>query len=231
MIDIPTQLLEGYRLFRRDLYPIHDSLYRNLSENQSPRTMIIACADSRVDPAAIFSAGPGDLFVVRNVANLIPPCESGGTYHGTSAALEFAVTGLQVQHIVIMGHAFCGGIKACLDEAESRPVGQFIGPWVGIASAARDAVLSRQRSADAKTRQRELELESIKHSITRLKEYPFVAEAIQGRGMEIHGAWFSIADGELFWLDQRNDRFTSVPHSEPTESPGPSGAKAKTRKK
>ncbi len=225
MINIPCQLLDGYRLFRRDLYPMHVSLYRNLSENQSPRTMIVACADSRVDPSAIFSAGPGDLFVVRNVANLIPPCESGGSFHGTSAAIEFAVTGLKVHHIVIMGHAFCGGIKACLDEAEARPVGRFIGPWVGIASAARDAVLSRHGSADERTRQRELEFESIKHSIARLKDYPFVAEAMRGRDMEIHGAWFSIADGELFWLDQGNDVFTRVPHGEPSGSAGPTRRK------
>lgn len=218
MIDIPTQLLAGYQAFRRDRYPAHASLYSDLSESQSPRIMIIACADSRVDPAAIFSAGPGELFVVRNVANLVPPCESGDGYHGTSAALEFAVAVLGVEHIVIVGHARCGGIAACLEAAQSRFVGQFIGPWVGIASAARDAVLSRHENADAETRQRELEFESIGHSIARLKDYPFVAEAINGRGMKIHGAWFSIADGKLFWLDRESNTFAMVPRTGSTGS-------------
>ena len=102
--------------------------------------------------------------------------------------------------------------------AESRFVGQFIGPWVGIASAARDAVLSRHGNADAETRQRELEFESIGHSIARLKDYPFVAKAINDRGLQIHGAWFSIVDGELFWLDRNNNTFAMVPRTDPTGS-------------
>lgn len=219
MPDIPTRLLQGYQAFRRDRYPAHAALYSDLSASQSPQIMIIACADSRVDPAAIFSAAPGELFVVRNVANLIPPFEPGAGYHGTSAALEFAVTALKVAHIVVMGHARCGGIAACLETAESSFVGQFIGPWVGIAAPARDAVLSRHANADADTRQRELEFESIKHSIVRLRDYPFIDEAVYGRGMKIHGAWFSIADGELFSLDQKSDVFSIVPPTGPTAEP------------
>lgn len=218
MIDIPTQILEGYQEFRRARYPVHASLYSELSESQSPRIMMIACADSRVDPAAIFSAGPGEMFVVRNVANLIPPCKLDQGNHGTSAALEFAVTVLNVEHIVILGHARCGGITACLEAAESRQVGQFIGSWVGIASSAREAVLLRNAGADTETRQRELEFESIKHSIVRLKDYPFVVDAIIDRGMQIHGAWFSIVDGQLFWLDRENDIFALVPRIDPTGS-------------
>lgn len=218
MIDVPVELLRGYQTFRRDRYPRQAALYGALSEAQAPRVMIVACADSRVDPAVIFTAGPGELFVVRNVANLIPPCQSDATHHGTSAALEFAVTNLDVAHIVVLGHARCGGISACLAAAEQRFVGRFIGPWVGIASAAREAVLSRHPGADPETRRRELELESIRHSVRRLRDYPFVAQAIAGRGMRVHGAWFSIADGELNWLDPENGIFTAVSRHGPAGS-------------
>ncbi|MDP1670650.1 MAG: carbonic anhydrase, partial [Alphaproteobacteria bacterium] len=158
---IPDQLLDGYRQFKDAHLAEQGALYRRLAQGQTPGVMMIACADSRVDPATIFNAGPGELFVVRNVANLVPPYEPGGGYHGTSAAIEFAVEHLKVQDIVIMGHGQCGGIAASLSE---RPVGQFIAPWVDMISDARDAVLADNRDADTATLQKALEFAAIGHS-------------------------------------------------------------------
>ena len=136
--EIPAGLAAGYRRFRRERYAAEAERYRALASGQRPRTMVIACADSRADPATIFSAAPGELFVVRNVAALVPPFEEGGGYHGTSAAIEFAVTELAVPDIVVMGHGLCGGIAAALAE---RPRGRFIGPWVELLAGLREELL------------------------------------------------------------------------------------------
>lgn len=193
---IPEPLLDGYRNFK-DLQLAHQAaLYRRLAQGQTPQTMMIACADSRVDPATIFSAGPGELFVVRNVANLVPPYEENGGYHGTSAAIEFAVENLKVKNIVIMGHGQCGGIAASLSE---RPVGKFIAPWVDMISEARDAVLAENPGAGAATLQTALEHAAIGSSLNNLLTFPFVKSAVAEGRVQLHGAWFAIAQGELHW--------------------------------
>ncbi len=180
--------------------------------------MIIACADSRVDPATIFGAAPGELFVARNVANLVPPFDASGGYHGTSAAIEFAVMGLQVEHLVVMGHARCGGIAACLAAAEHGPdgqqnapraVGRFIDPWVKIAAPARSAVLARGDS-DPDAVQQALEYESIGLSLDNLRTFPFIAEAEQAGRLRLHGAWFAIRGGLLHWRNPENGCFAPV---------------------
>ena len=133
-MGVPPELLAGYSRFRQDSFAREARRYRALASMQSPRTMVIGCADSRVDPATIFSAAPGELFIVRNIAALVPPFEETGTYHGTSAAIEFAVRSLNVEIIVVLGHGMCGGISAALAAAEQRPVGRFVEPPDGRAA-------------------------------------------------------------------------------------------------
>ena len=206
------RLIDGYRQFRRSEYPNQKRLFETLAaRGQVPPTMVISCCDSRVDPAQIFSAGPGELFVVRNVANLVPPCGEGGDYHGTSAALEFAVTGLRVKNIVVLGHASCGGVRACLEGAQDPGVGgRFIGPWMSILTPARDKVLSEHGNASDETRQRALELAGIVQSIENLHSFPFVAQAVAAGELRLHGAYFGIATGELALLDGPSGRFNTV---------------------
>ncbi len=208
-MTIPQRLADGFRRFRKNVYPVQKPLFDALKDGQSPRTLVIACADSRVDPAAIFSASPGELFVLRNVANLVPPFEDDGSFHGTSAGLEFAVTGLQVQDIVILGHGQCGGVSASLASAEDRPVGQFIHPWVELMAPARAEVLA-DPSLAPEERQQQLEFAAIRHSLGNLQSFPFIREALEAGRLDLHGAWFSIAEGVLLWLDERSGRFEPV---------------------
>ncbi|MGI9415626.1 MAG: carbonic anhydrase [Hyphomicrobiales bacterium] len=207
---IPTKLFEGYRDFRTMRYGAEADRFRTLAEGQSPNVMVIGCADSRVDPATIFSAAPGELFVVRNVAALVPPYEEAGVYHGTSAALEFAVTRLRVQNIVVLGHGMCGGITAALTAAEDRTVGQFIGPWVNQLSGVRETLLEQETDIAPEGRQNALEHLSIKYSLDNLRGFPFVEAAIKRKELALHGAWFSIAEGELHWLDHETGAFGAV---------------------
>src|SRR6188508_2192110 len=141
MASFPQHLLDGYRTFTSQRLPTEQSRYRELSERgQSPAVMVVGCCDSRVSPEVIFDAGPGELFVVRNVANLVPPFETGGTYHGVSAALEFGVAALKVKHIVVLGHAHCGGVKAFAEDAEPLSPGDFIGRWMSLMAPALEKV-------------------------------------------------------------------------------------------
>lgn len=205
------KLHEGYRRFRGGAYGSQVAAWRKLAEGQRPTTMIVGCSDSRVDPATIFSTGPGELFVVRNVANLVPPFTSDTFHHGTSAALEFAVTNLGVEQIVVMGHGECGGIHACMEAAHGRPASYFVGPWVEIAGPARDEVLMTQSWASPADQRRALEYAAIVLSLENLKTFPFVREAMESRGLALEGAWFSIAEGALYWLDKENGEFRTVP--------------------
>ena len=204
------RLIGGYQRFRCDAYALQAAAYRELAEGQRPATMIVGCSDSRVDPATIFSAGPGELFVVRNVANLVPPFTNDTFHHGTSAALEFAVNNLQVEQIVVMGHGECGGIRACMEAARGRPGGCFVGHWVEIAAPARDEVLMTQAWASEADQQHRLERAAIMLSLENLKTFPFVREAMETRGLALEGAWFSIAEGALHWLDRDSGEFRLV---------------------
>ena len=204
-------LIAGYRQFRRDAYASQVAAYRRLAEGQRPDTLIVACCDSRVDPATIFAAGPGELFIVRNVANLVPPFTDDPFHHGTSAALEFAVENLKVDQIVVMGHGDCGGIQACMEAGHGKPASYFVGPWVEIAAPARDAVMKTRNQASETEQRRRLEREAILLSLENLKTFPFVREAIETRGLKLEGAWFSVAEGALYWLDKENREFRMVP--------------------
>lgn len=202
----PEELKDGYRAFRRGTYKHQAKLYEELGRGQDPDIMIIACADSRAEPADIFNAAPGQLFVVRNVANLVPPYDQGGGLHGVSAALEFAVTALEVKHIVIMGHGGCGGVHASLSAANDKPVGHFIAPWVSLLDEARKDVLAKS----PKDPQTALEYAGIGTSIKNLMSFPFVKERVEAGTLELHGAWFAIALGELHWRDSKTGEFSVV---------------------
>ena len=206
MRDI-AELVDGYRRFLDTRYTEQAALYRSLAESgQSPKTMVIACCDSRVDPAAIFSAAPGQLFVVRNVANLVPPFEPHGDYHGTSAALEFAVTGLEVENILVMGHARCGGVKAFMDGMyEHTAQGTFIERWMSLLNPARTA--ATRDAAEPEQRQQALERASVRQSLENLQTFPFIKQRFGDRSLRLRGAYFDIADGKLLALDAETGRF------------------------
>ena len=212
MRDVP-ELLDGYHRFLDGRYPQEAALYRSLAEvGQSPKTMVIACCDSRVDPAAIFNAGPGQLFIVRNVANLVPPFEPQGDYHGTGAALEFAVTGLEVETILVMGHARCGGVRAYLEglhEERSAKTG-FVDRWMSLLNEAGVEALHEAAGASIEEQQQALEHASVRHSIRNLETFPFIRERLADGRLKLRGAYFDIANGKLLALDPETGKFTPL---------------------
>lgn len=200
------KLLVGFRKFREKYFDAQASIYQKLAlGGQSPKTLIIACSDSRVDPAILSSASPGELFVVRNVANLVPPYESTTSgFHGVSAAIEFAVTGLKVLNIVILGHRQCGGIQNLMAnkvEDINQPR-SFVGQWMSIAKKAKEKVLSKFPDLEFELQCRECELESIQTSIANLRTFPFVQEAILERNLNIIGVYFDLESGQLLEFDE-----------------------------
>lgn len=199
------KLLEGYGRFRAHHYHDERKRWAALAEGQEPPVMIIACCDSRVDPATIFDTQPGQAFVLRNVANLVPPFEAGGGHHGASAAIEFGVEHLGVRHIVVMGHGACGGIRAALEHPDlSVQSDSFIDKWISILKPARDRVLDDDRIAD---KQYALELETIRLSLTNLRTFPFVGHKETAGELKLHGCHFAIAEGQLFVLDEEEAGF------------------------
>ena len=206
MSEFPAFLLDGYKSFMAHRYEPEEARYKVLAEKgQSPTTMIIACCDSRSAPETIFDAGPGEMFVVRNVANLVPPFQPDAAQHGTSAAIEFAVVALSISNIVIMGHGRCGGIRAALDpHATPLAQGDFIGKWMTLLSPASEAV-SKYTLLTSNERQTMLEHFSVRNSITNLRTFPYV-KALEDEGkLAIHGAWFDISTGELWVMDANGD--------------------------
>ena len=195
------RLIEGYRRFRETAYREHHALYEALvSQGQAPRAMIIGCSDSRVDPAILFGTEPGEVFVVRNVANLVPPYAQSGNYHGTSAALEFAVRSLQVEHVIVLGHARCGGIAALLNDFAGLG-SDFIRPWMQIAAPARERALDEAQTAGADP-QRCCEHEAIKVSLRNLASFPWISERVRSGRLQLHGWYFDLETGELLELKE-----------------------------
>jgi carbonic anhydrase len=193
-----TDLLDGYQRFRTSEYRRHRDRWSGFSEGQSPRVMVIACSDSRVDPAQIFDTVPGEIFVVRNVANLVPPFEDDASRHGVSAALEFAVNQLEVPEIVVLGHGACGGVGAALSQRfKGAPNGEggFIAHWVDMLDPAREQVVAKHGTGPEAAR--ELELETVRVSLTNLTTFPFVSKRLAEGRLKLHGAYFAIADGVL----------------------------------
>lgn len=201
------QLLEGYQRFRAKDYHVDRQRWEDLANGQEPPIMLIGCCDSRVEPTRIFDTSPGQMFVLRNVANIVPPYERGGGLHGVSAAIEFAVLSLQVRHIVILGHGACGGIKAALAGVDLGEEGRsFVDDWIAVLDEARDRVLESQ-SGD---KQLALEFEGIKTGLKNLRTFPYVAEGEKNGRLKLHGAHFSIAEGRLYVLDEAEDSFNPV---------------------
>jgi carbonic anhydrase len=200
-----TALVEGYHRFRSESYLKQKIRYDELaSDGQAPPIMIISCCDSRVDPATVFDTVPGQVFALRNVANLVPPYELGGGLHGVSAAIEFGVLGLEVRHIVVLGHAQCGGIKASLSGSDLVKNGpSFVDKWMGLISNARDRILA----TDTDDPHHDLELETVKVSLANLRSFPFIAERERAGLLKLHGAYFGIAEGRLSVLDEQTGAF------------------------
>jgi carbonic anhydrase len=211
MKRFPVPLLNGYRNFMSGRYVDERERYRVLADQgQKPHTLIVACCDSRAAPETIFDAGPGELFVVRNVANMVPPYEPDGQYHSTSAALEFAVQALRVRDIIVMGHGRCGGIRAALDpSAEPLSPGDFIGKWMNLVSTAAEQIQGNSVMTDSE-RQTALERISIRNSIANLRTFPCV-KILEERGkLQLHGAWFDISNGELWIMDPETRDFVRL---------------------
>jgi carbonic anhydrase len=194
---IPESLLIGYRRFRRTRYAAASKRYRRLgTDGQRPAVAVIACSDSRSAPDTVFDAGPGELFVIRNIAGLVPPYEPDNRSHGVSAALEYAVLGLDVRDILVLGHGRCGGIAAALDLYGPLSDTDFVGTWVrGLRELATD--LDDVDWPDPDARRRELELRSVERSIDHLRSFPWICEREAQGTLGLHGAWFDIAHGEL----------------------------------
>ena len=196
-------LVDGYNRFRSGGWQRQRERWTELADGQSPKVMVIACSDSRVDPAQIFDVSPGEIFVVRNVANLVPPFEAGGGRHGVSAALEFAVTQLEVPEVLVMGHGACGGCKAALTQAFAGTEpghGGFIAHWVDMLDEARTRVVAAHGTGEAAVR--EMELEAVRVSLANLASFPFVAERLTDGRLTLRGAHFAIADGVLRLMDE-----------------------------
>ncbi len=203
------QLIEGYRRFREQDWARERDRWSELAEGQSPKIMILSCADSRVDPAQIFDARPGEMFVVRNIAALAPPYETSEGYHGVSSALEFAVTQLCVSDILVMGHGLCGGCAAALTGqfADTAPgEGHFIADWVSMLDGARDRVRAKHSELN-RAAFLAMEREAVKVSLANLRTFPWISEREQAGSLSLHGGHFAIAEGALYMLDEAEDAF------------------------
>ncbi|MFU7528625.1 carbonic anhydrase [Qipengyuania sp. ASV99] len=205
-----AQLLKGYRRFRKGIYPRQRERFgRTALEGQRPKLMIIGCSDSRVDPAQIFDVDPGEIFVVRNVAALVPPFETTPGLHGVSAAVEFAVQMLEVKQIVVMGHGRCGGCQAALTQNfNSKPLGEggFVANWINLLSTAREPV-ARKHGTEGRKAELAMEFAAIRLSLANLRTFPWVADKERGGLLKLRGAHFSIREGVLYSLDEDTGEF------------------------
>jgi carbonic anhydrase len=209
-MNFPERLITGYRSFLDGRLSTEQTRYRELAEHgQAPEVMVVGCCDSRVSPEVIFDARPGELFVVRNVANLIPPYETGGSYHGVSAALEFAVGVLRVKHIVVLGHAQCGGVRAFVEDNEPVSPGDFIGRWMSLITPAAERIGPRGETSLAEYVTR-LEQASIAHSLDNLLTFPRLRKLIERGDVTLHGAYFGVATGRLSVRDPVSGAFVPV---------------------
>jgi len=207
----PPRLVDGYRSFLGERFARERSRYARLAETgQRPEIMIFGCCDSRVSPEVIFDASPGELFVVRNVANLVPPYAPDGDYHGTSAALEFGVQALRVKHIVVLGHADCGGIRAFANEAAPLSPGDFIGKWMTMIAPAAERIGARGR--DGADYLQRLERAAIEQSLLNLATFPYVRQRVEAGALELHGAYFGVASGVLLVRDPHDGTFAPAAH-------------------
>ncbi|MFN3744242.1 MAG: carbonic anhydrase [Hyphomicrobiaceae bacterium] len=212
MSYFPDHLADRYRRFKLRHFVPHQNEYERLAnQGQHPEVMVVSCCDSRVEPEAVSSAMPGELFVVRNVANLVPPYETDGKYHGVSAALEFAALNLRVKHIVVIGHSGCGGVRACIDhEAARQTEAEFIANWMSMLDGARVRLVAANAGRPASELSASFEREGIKVSLANLRTFPCV-QALEGRGrLALHGAYFDISTGQLSVLNEATNSFAPL---------------------
>lgn len=206
------KLIDGNKEFRKRFFSSDNTLFNELvSRGQQPKTMVIACSDSRVDPAMMFDCQPGDLFVVRNVANLIPPCENNDTYHGTSAALEFGTRFLKVEHIIILGHTQCGGIQALLESTSSvldKKEHNFIAKWMELARPAYDRIMAEHNNAPREEQITLCEQYSLINSFNNLHSFPWIQQRVQNKQLSLHAWYFDLASGHIHAYDQQLQSWT-----------------------
>jgi carbonic anhydrase len=209
MSSFPENLADRFRRFKQRHFLPNAEQYEELATyGQAPEAMIISCSDSRVDPETIFSAMPGELFVVRNVANLVPPYETGGKFHGVSSAIEFAVLNLRVKNLIVMGHSGCGGVQAALDQSAAiQTESQFISRWMSMLDDARLSVLASHQTRPHAEKQRALEKEGVKTAIKNLRTFPFISQLEDKGRLALHGAYFDIATGTLSVLNHSRNEF------------------------
>ena len=207
-----AHLIEGYRRFRETGWTPRRDRWEQLRQSQEPQVMVIACSDSRVDPAQIFDVDPGEIFVVRNVAALVPPFETSPGHHGVSAALEFAVQVLKVKEIVVMGHGMCGGCKAALtQDLHGAPPGEggFIADWIAMLDEAREPVAARHGTT-GRPAERAMEEAGVKVSLATLRTFPCIRRGERQGTLKLRGAFFAISDGVLHLLDEASGVFAPV---------------------
>jgi carbonic anhydrase len=218
-MNFPQRLIEGYSVFAAGRLQREQDRYNELARaGQSPEVMVVGCCDSRVSPEVIFDARPGELFVVRNVANIIPPYSPDGQAHGVSAALEFGVGALRVKHIVVLGHAHCGGVKAYAHDSQPLSPGDFIGKWMQLMTPAAEKVGPRG-SQDPSEYLARLEQANIANSLANLMTFPMLAKLIEKGKVATHGAYFGVASGDLSVLDKTTGEFKPVERSGGAVSP------------
>jgi carbonic anhydrase len=198
------KLSKGYERFRKGYFEQNRERLEQLADKQTPEIAMISCCDSRVDPGILFDLEPGDLFVIRNVANLVPPFETRGDYHGTSAALQFAVTCLQVKQVVVLGHANCGGIRALMENNSAIQTDGFIDSWMNLAAKAKKEVLARDDLKTPEQRINACEITAVGHSIKNLMTYPWIKERVDAGNLDLVGCFYDLRNGELITLDKKD---------------------------
>jgi carbonic anhydrase len=198
MNSVPQKFIEGFRRFRERHFERNDSFYQQLvTQGQTPKTMVVGCCDSRVDPALVLDCEPGDLFVIRNVANLVPPAEGRAGHHGTTAAIEYGVRSLGVNHIIVLGHAHCGGIAALMKNGGVSDPGSFIDDWMHLVDSARATVMAEMPHATQEEQARACEQRAILVSLNNLMTFAWVRERVEAGQLALHGWYFDIEHGEL----------------------------------
>ncbi len=212
MKDI-DRFITGFHTFRNDYFGKELSQFESLKQGQSPKTMIIGCSDSRVDPALLTNCEPGDIFMVRNVANLVPPCETNGGLHGVSTALEYAVCHLEVEHIIVLGHSQCGGINALMSGSCDCQADSFISNWMSIAEPAKVKVLAELPEKDPKLQQRAVEQAAILLSLENLLTFPWLEQRIESGALSLHGWYFDLNDGALLEYQPQSGQFSKIDES------------------
>lgn len=207
-MHVLERFIDGFQRFQHQYFADAPELYRELQGGQHPSTLLIGCCDSRVDPALLLGCDPGDIFTVRNVANLVPPCDPKQHFAGVTSAIQFAVQQLEVARIIVMGHAQCGGIRALVEQRFSGEAPQdYIGRWIRIAEPARERVMRQMPAASPAERQRACELAAILVSLHNLESYPWIHQRLADKQLTLHGWYFDLNAGALLAYSPRSDAF------------------------